>query len=140
MKIFAKRKRKTVDLEGPSTEAEDEKAVVDRVLFQSDKLVEELLKKDPTTWNAKERRMVKRYQDRPKSIPETNEEVPRAPDMELSDQKMPEKQQEEIAVEKSDCEMASKSEDDKEPVYQEVNIDEGGEKNRSRPSGDARQA
>jgi hypothetical protein len=86
MKIFAKRKRKTVDLEGPSTEAKNEKAVVDRVLFQSDKLVEELLKKDPTTWNAKERRMVKRYQDRPKSIPETNEEVPRAPDMELSDQ------------------------------------------------------
>lgn len=52
MKIFAKRKRKT---ELP--------AAVEKT-FQSDAIVEELLQQDPTSWNAKQRRLVKRYQDR----------------------------------------------------------------------------
>lgn len=51
MKLFAKRKR-TVAV--AKTEEKN----------KSDPVVEELLKKDPSTWNAKQRRMVKRYQDR----------------------------------------------------------------------------
>ena len=35
-----------------------------RTVHKSDPIVLELLKKDPSTWNAKERRMVKRYQQR----------------------------------------------------------------------------
>lgn len=50
MRLFAKRKR-TPD-ENPKSRSE---------VFQSDKLVVEILKKDPASWNSKERRMVKRY-------------------------------------------------------------------------------
>jgi hypothetical protein len=60
MKIFAKRKRTTVPAGGspvPSTPQI-------RNSFASDPLVEELLKKDPKEWNSKERRMIKRYQER----------------------------------------------------------------------------
>jgi hypothetical protein len=52
MKIFAKRKKVA------SPAASESK------LFQSDKIVEELLQNDPSTWNAKQRRMIKRYQER----------------------------------------------------------------------------
>lgn len=55
MKIFAKRNNKRKLLaEGPAAEK----------TFQSDAVVEDLLKLDPSTWNAKQRRLVKRYQDR----------------------------------------------------------------------------
>lgn len=57
MKIFAKRTRKNV----VSSSASSEK---NRTVYKSDPIVEELLKKDPSEWNAKERRMVKRYQER----------------------------------------------------------------------------
>ncbi|ACI65217.1 predicted protein [Phaeodactylum tricornutum CCAP 1055/1] len=53
MKLFAKRKR-TVDAKAKSR----------CETFQSDKQVEELLIQDPSTWNAKQRRMINRYQDR----------------------------------------------------------------------------
>ena len=53
MKIFAKRKRKT-----PKGVAEA------RSTFASGPVVEKLLQKPPSEWNAKERRMVKRYQAR----------------------------------------------------------------------------
>jgi hypothetical protein len=56
MNIFAKRKRKLPPPEESATE-EDK-------TFQSDEVVEELLKQDPSTWNAKQRRLVKRYKDR----------------------------------------------------------------------------
>jgi hypothetical protein len=56
MNIFAKRKRKLPPPE--ELVAEEDKT------FQSDDVVEELLKKDPSTWNAKQRRLVKRYKDR----------------------------------------------------------------------------
>ncbi|CAJ1936453.1 unnamed protein product [Cylindrotheca closterium] len=52
MKIFAKRKKK------------DASSATKRTSFQSDPIVEELLKKDPSEWNAKQKRMVKRYQQR----------------------------------------------------------------------------
>lgn len=55
MKIFAKRTKKKVDSTG---------APAPRTVNKSDPVVEELLKKDPSEWNAKERRMVKRYQKR----------------------------------------------------------------------------
>ena len=62
MKIFAKRTRKQ-----PSADSGGDG---DR-RFQSDAIVEEqLLKQDPSTWNAKQRRLVKRYQDRHRA-PET---------------------------------------------------------------------
>ena len=50
MQIFAKRTKKKVA--GP------------RTVNKSDPIVEELLKKDQSEWNAKERRMVKRYRER----------------------------------------------------------------------------
>ena len=59
MKIFAKRKKKA----GTSNAA----AVggpKDRDRYASDPIVTELLKKDPSEWNSKERRMVKRYEQR----------------------------------------------------------------------------
>ena len=52
MQIFAKRTKKKAAPAGP------------RTVHKSDPVVEELLKKDPGEWNAKERRMVKRYQQR----------------------------------------------------------------------------
>ena len=64
MKIFAKRKRKAVD----TTTGSDGKAA--RSVFKSDPVVEKLLKQDPSTWNAKQRRMVKRYQDRKDDMPD----------------------------------------------------------------------
>lgn len=58
MKIFAKRKKKAASAgANPQTTPE-------RSTFASDPIVEELLKKDPKEWNSKERRMIKRYQDR----------------------------------------------------------------------------
>ncbi len=55
MKIFAKRK-KVVD--STSAESTDAKAKI----FESDKIVEELLQQKE--WNARQRRMIKRYQER----------------------------------------------------------------------------
>ena len=52
MKIFAKRKKRSA----PAPEQRTEN--------KSDPVVEELLRKDPSEWNSKERRMVKRYQQR----------------------------------------------------------------------------
>jgi hypothetical protein len=60
MKIFAKRKRKAAPA-GPRTS------------FASDPVVEELLTKDPSEWNAKQKRMIKRYQDRKAEHNENNE-------------------------------------------------------------------
>ena len=59
MKIFAKRTKKKV--EGP------------RTVNKSDPIVEELLKKESSEWNAKERRMIKRYRDR--KVTESSEVV-----------------------------------------------------------------
>lgn len=60
MKIFAKRKRTNVSaVESPAPAPQPL-----RDSFASDPVVEELLKKDPKEWNSKERRMIKRYQDR----------------------------------------------------------------------------
>lgn len=59
MKIFAKRKRKSID-DGPSSKTTSDATGSPK----SDRVVEELLKKDPASWNSKERRMVKRYQER----------------------------------------------------------------------------
>jgi hypothetical protein len=57
MKIFAKRKKRS---NNPATSEEK------KTEHKSDPVVEELLKKDPSEWNAKERRMVKRHQRRKK--------------------------------------------------------------------------
>jgi len=62
MKIFGKRKRKVEDTNETS-----------QGIFKSDPVVEELLKQDPSTWNSKQRRMIKRYQDR-KSTETTSDE------------------------------------------------------------------
>ena len=53
MKLFAKRTKKVAP---PSSK--------ERTVFKSDPVCEELLKQDPSTWNAKQRRMIKRYQER----------------------------------------------------------------------------
>jgi hypothetical protein len=55
MKIYAKRKRKLDN---------EEKADSVEKKYESDPIVLELLKQDPSTWNAKQRRLVKRYQER----------------------------------------------------------------------------
>jgi hypothetical protein len=57
MKIFAKRTKKKADSSAP------------RTVNKSDPLVEELLKKDSSEWNAKERRMVNRYHKRKTAEP-----------------------------------------------------------------------
>ncbi|VEU42986.1 unnamed protein product [Pseudo-nitzschia multistriata] len=54
MKIFAKRTKKKSEASSSAP----------RTVNKSDPVVEELLKKDESEWNAKERRMVKRYRDR----------------------------------------------------------------------------
>jgi hypothetical protein len=54
MKIFAKRKRKSSLTTTTNV----------RNSFASDPVVEKLLKLDPSQWNARQKRMVKRYQDR----------------------------------------------------------------------------
>jgi hypothetical protein len=65
MKIFAKRTKKN-SIGSSSSEKE-------RTENKSDPIVEELLKKDPSEWNAKERRMIKRYQDRREEDGEASE-------------------------------------------------------------------
>eukprot|EP00980_Cylindrotheca_fusiformis_P006601 scaffold1390_cov138-Cylindrotheca_fusiformis.AAC.4 len=57
MKIFAKRKRKESS-EGTTRSPKE------RTSFASDPIVEDLLRRDPSSWNSKEKRMVKRYQKR----------------------------------------------------------------------------
>jgi hypothetical protein len=57
MKIFAKRSKKQKAATNDSTKEE-------RKIFQSDAIVEEILKTDESTWNAKQRRLVKRYRER----------------------------------------------------------------------------
>lgn len=57
MRIFGKRKKKDPSAAKAATP-------VARTSFASDPVVEELLKKDPSEWNAKQKRMVKRYQQR----------------------------------------------------------------------------
>jgi hypothetical protein len=59
MKIFAKRKRTVVETE-PSKVKENET----NKKFESDEIVKELLKQNPSTWNAKQRRLIKRYNER----------------------------------------------------------------------------
>lgn len=47
----------------------------ERTTFESDPIVEELLKKDPEEWNAKQRRMIKRYQERNLEIVKGNSDI-----------------------------------------------------------------
>jgi hypothetical protein len=68
MKLFAKRTKKVAS-SSSTTEAE-------RTVFQSDPIVDALLQQDPSTWNAKQRRMIKRYQDRKQESPEGIETSP----------------------------------------------------------------
>lgn len=58
MKIFAKRKKKDTAKKVEAT------TTGPRTTFSSDPVVEELLKLDPSEWNSKQKRMVKRYQQR----------------------------------------------------------------------------
>jgi hypothetical protein len=60
MKIFAKRKRTSAAGAAGASSTPNK----NRDSFASDPLVEELLKKDPKEWNSKERRMIKRHQER----------------------------------------------------------------------------
>ena len=62
MKLFAKRKRTTTS--GAATEKVAKQQQQQRSSYASDPIVEQLLQKDPSEWNAKERRMIKRYQQR----------------------------------------------------------------------------
>lgn len=67
MKIFAKRKKRSADASAPE----------ERTKNKSDPVVEELLKKkDPSEWNAKERRMVQRYQQRNMQAEESEVSTP----------------------------------------------------------------
>ena len=62
MKIFAKRTKKVTT---PSVKKENKESASADKNFASDKIVEEeLLKKEPSELNSKERRMLKRYQER----------------------------------------------------------------------------
>lgn len=56
MKIFATRKKRKSSSSSATT--------TKRTVNKSDPIAEELLKKDSSEWNAKERRMIKRYRDR----------------------------------------------------------------------------
>ena len=64
MKIFAKRKKQKGSEVSNGTSSSI--AEPSSKTFASDPLVEELLKLDPSQWNAKQRRMIKRYQERKK--------------------------------------------------------------------------
>jgi len=64
MKLFAKRKRKSSELVSASGNSAVSIEGENSRVFQSDPVVEELLKLDPSTWNSKQRRMVNRYQER----------------------------------------------------------------------------
>jgi hypothetical protein len=99
MQIFAKRtKKKAAKAEGP------------RTVHKSDPVVEELLKKDPSEWNAKERRMVKRYRDRKETEPSTEKESDENDKAEDTADKEIEKPTD--TTEKSDNEGSSSSSDD----------------------------
>mmetsp|Transcript_741 Transcript_741/g.1694 ORF Transcript_741/g.1694 Transcript_741/m.1694 type:complete len:335 (-) Transcript_741:104-1108(-) len=121
MKIFATRTKK--------------KAVGPRTVNKSDPVVEELLKKDPSEWNAKERRMVKRYQKRKETdTPETADETEKTEDI-----GEPEAQKENIEQEEKDGDENNKSisddsdegsssgedeSDKEEPEEEEVEVEE----------------
>lgn len=101
MKIFAKRTK----VASPATS--------ESKLFQSDKIVEELLKDDPSTWNAKQRRMIKRYQER------VDED---APDESTEDPKQDDEPSKELEDEESDDE--SEQEESAQDLKQEEEEDE----------------
>lgn len=92
MKLFAKRKKKTTSSEGTPTKES-------RSSFASDPVVEELLKKDPSEWNSKQRRMIKRYQDR-------------KDELEVSSEKKEDENKEEEVIEKEETEDHEAAESD----------------------------
>jgi hypothetical protein len=77
--------------ESPTKSAASAQKVRD--VYQSDPIVEELLKRDPSTWNSKERRMIQRYHDRVKTKTESNLEK----DNNCDDEKAKDSQAEPVA-------------------------------------------
>lgn len=101
MKIFAKRKKRD------ASRANKSAAPTKRTSFESDPIVEQLLKKDPSEWNAKEKRMVKRHQQRKAETGDDADEKYEAPVREES-------KPEESAVEKGGKKEVEEPEDDEE--------------------------
>ena len=68
LKLFAKRKAtsSSPSSSNRNNEVDGSSGKKTRTVFQSDPVVEKILQRDESTWNAKERRMVKRYQERKK--------------------------------------------------------------------------
>jgi hypothetical protein len=124
MKLFAKRTKKVAS-SSSTPEAE-------RTVFQSDPIVDALLQQDPSTWNAKQRRMIKRYQDRKQESPEGIEASPQKKEQETEEEPLePSKKEEEEAGEESgegSDNADSESEDDSSD--EEDKAEEGEEANK----------
>jgi hypothetical protein len=74
MKIFGKRKRSSAGAtSGVDVASENPRS--NNKSFASDPVVQDLLKKDPSEWNAKEKRMVQRYQKRNTTNAEENRDT-----------------------------------------------------------------
>lgn len=105
MKIFAKRKRKAAPA-GTTASAKE------RDSFASDPIVEELLTKDPKEWNSKERRMIKRYQDRKAESLEANSDGIHKPEESESVEKGKEKFEEDAPNEDINSKIEGNDSDD----------------------------
>lgn len=103
MKIFAKRTKKKADSSAP------------RTVNKSDPLVEELLKKDESEWNAKERRMVKRYHKRKATEPNEKADL-----MSTSETEKTEDANEEIEEPKEDSKPEESDDSSSEDAKKEI--------------------
>ena len=118
MKIFATRTKK--------------KAVGPRTVNKSDPVVEELLKKDPSDWNAKERRMIKRYQKRKETdTPETVDETKKTEEINEA-----EEQEENIEQEEKDGDENNKSNSDNSDDSSSSSDDESDQEEEEAAAGD----
>lgn len=131
MKIFAKRTKKKAESSAP------------RTVNKSDPIVEELLKKDASEWNAKERRMIKRYRDRKVTEPNEKAEIASTSDKEKTEDanlKIEEPKEDTEQEESDDNDSSSSSDDDsdieKDNENKEKNNDDDDEKDEKEDDGD----
>lgn len=104
-----------------------------RTTFASDPVVEELLTKDPTEWNAKQKRLVKRYQQRKAESGEGSDAQKEQQEAPVKEESRPEEMAEESveqeADEKSEDEKVSKKESDDDSSSSDSDGDSESESN-----------
>jgi hypothetical protein len=119
MKLFAKRTKKLA--------SSSNDAAAERTVFQSDPIVDALLQQDPSTWNAKQRRMIKRYQDRKQESPEVSKTSPQKKEETAEQPQEPSKKEEKAGEERGEEQDSDNADSESEDSSDEEDEVEEGE-------------